>query len=58
MRDLELIMWSQGQSEALKKTASDGANKHTNTQTDGHSDSMTESAQWGWFSENHPNEGV
>ena len=49
-------MWCQGQWEALKKTASDGANKktnkQTNTQTDGHRDSMTESAQWGRFSEN------
>ena len=27
-------------------------NKHTNRQTDGHGDSMTESAQWGKFSKN------
>ena len=34
MRGLELIMWSQGQCEASKKTASHGANKQTHTQTD------------------------
>ena len=31
-----------------KKTASDGAKR----QTDGHGNSMTESVQWGQFSEN------
>ena len=41
-----------GPMRGLKKTASDGANRQTNTQTDGHSDSMTETAQWGQFSEN------
>ena len=35
----------------LKKAASDGANKQTNRQTDGHCHSMTKSAQWGRFSE-------
>ena len=34
----------------LLKTASDGA--HTHRTTDGYGDSMTESAQWGRFSEN------
>ena len=29
-----------------KKTAPDGTNTQTNTQTDGHGNSMTESAQW------------
>ena len=29
-----------------KKTAPDGTNKHTDILTDGHGDSMTESAQW------------
>ena len=33
-------------------TASDGANKHTNTQTDGHHDYMTDPDQWGRVSEN------
>ena len=37
-----------GPMRGLKKTASDGADKHT----PGHCDSMTESAQWGRFSEN------
>ena len=31
----------------LKKTAPDGAHKQTDTQTDGHGESMTNSAQWG-----------
>ena len=35
-----------------KKTAPDGADRQTNKQTDEHGDSMTESAQWGRFSEN------
>ena len=36
-----------------KKTAPDGANSHTHTQTDRRDGkSMTESAQWGRFSEN------
>ena len=30
-----------------QKTASDGANKQTDKQTDGHRNSMTELAQWG-----------
>ena len=30
----------------------DGANKHTDRQTDGHGDSMTNSAQWGRVGEN------
>ena len=45
-------MWFQGQWEALTN-AFDGANKQTNEQTDGRmGNSMTESAQWGRFSEN------
>ena len=35
-----------------EKTAPDGADKQTHTQTNGHGDSMTELAQWGRFSEN------
>ena len=42
-----------GPMRGLKKPAFDGANKLTDTQTDGHGDSMTESAQWGRFSEKH-----
>ena len=34
--------------------ASDGVNKQTNKQTNGHCDSMTELAQWGRFSEKKP----
>ena len=41
-------MWPEGQWEASKKTALDGANRHT----DGHGDSMTNSAQWGRVGEN------
>ena len=56
MKGLELIMWSQGQWEASKKTSPDGADrqtdKQTHRQTHGHGDSMTESAQCGRFSEN------
>ena len=52
MGGLELIMWLQGQWEALKKkSAPDGMNTHTDRQTDGHGDAMTESAQWSWFTE-------
>ena len=51
MRGLELILWSQGQWEASEKTASNGADKHTNKHTDGHRDFMTESDQWSQFSE-------
>ena len=40
-----------GPMRRLKKTASDGANKHINKQTNKHLDSMSESAQWGQFSE-------
>ena len=36
----------------LKKTAPDGANRQTNRQTDGHGDSMTNSAQRGRVGEN------
>ena len=36
-----------------KKTAPDGAQPRTDTRTDGHGVSMTESAQWGGFSENY-----
>ena len=39
---------TSGPMRGLKKTASNGANK----QTSGHGDSLTESAQWGRFSEN------
>ena len=42
-----------GSMRGLKKYASDGADRQTNRQTSGHHDSMTESAQWGCFSENH-----
>ena len=48
MRAGKLIMRSQGQREASKKTASNGANR----QTSGHRDSMTDPAQWGRVSEN------
>ena len=37
----------------LKKTASDGANRQTDKQTDEHRNPMTELAQWGRFSEKH-----
>ena len=37
-----------GPTRGLTKNASDGANRHT----DGHGDSMTESTQWGRYSEN------
>ena len=37
----------------LEKTALDGADRRTHSQTDGHGDSMTESAQWGQFSEKY-----
>ena len=41
MRGLELIMWSKGQWEALKKTESNGADRQTNRQTDRHLDIAT-----------------
>ena len=41
-----------GPMRGLEKTASDGADKHTNRQTHGHCNFMTELAQWGRFSEN------
>ena len=41
-----------GPIRGLEKTASDGADKPTDTQTDGHRDSTAESAQWGRFSKN------
>ena len=41
-----------GPIRVLKKNASNGANRQTNTQTDGHRNSMSESTQWGRFSEN------
>ena len=47
MRGLGTDPVISGPMRGLKKTASDGANR----QTDGHGDSMTESAQWGRFSE-------
>ena len=40
-----------GPMRGLKKDESNGANKQTHRQTDGHCDSMTESAHWGRFSE-------
>ena len=39
-------MWPEGQWEASKKTALDGADTHTDRTTDGHGASMTNSAQW------------
>ena len=36
----------------LEKNAPDDTDTQTNKQTNGHADSMTESAQWGRFSEN------
>ena len=47
-----------GPMRGLKKTVSDGANKQTNRQTDGHRNSMTESAQWGRFSEQFRSKSV
>ena len=35
----------------MKKTAPDGADRQTHRQTHGHGNSMTESPQWGRFSE-------
>ena len=43
MRGRDLVMWSEGQWDASKKNALDGAD----ISTDGHGDSMTNSAQWG-----------
>ena len=37
----------------LTKNTSDGADRQTDKDTDGHGDSMTESAQRGRFSEKH-----
>ena len=45
------FMWPQGRWEASTKTAPYGTNRQTSRQTYGHGKSMTESAQWGWFSE-------
>ena len=50
MRGLELIMSSQGQWEASKKTEPIG--KQTDRHPDRYGDSMTELGQWGRFSEN------
>ena len=36
-----------GPMRGLQKTASDGAERQTNTQTGGHCNSVTELAQWG-----------
>ena len=47
MRGLGTDLVISGPMRGLKETASHGANR----QTDGHGDSMTESAQWGRFSE-------
>ena len=41
----DLVMWPVGQWEASKKIAW-GGDTQTDRQTDGHRDSMTESAQW------------
>ena len=48
MRGLGTDHVISGSMRGLRKTPSDGANRHT----DGHGDSMTELAQWGRFSEN------
>ena len=48
MRGLGSDHVTSGPMRGLKKTAPDGTNKQTN----GHGDSMTESAQWGRFNEN------
>ena len=52
MRGLGTNHVISGQMRGIKKT--DNANKQTYRQTSGHRDSMTESAQWGRLSENHP----
>ena len=53
IRGLELIMWPQGQWEALKKkTALNCTGRQTDRHTDGPGNSMTESAQWRQFSPN------
>ena len=52
MRGQELIMWSQGQWAASKKTATDGADRQTDKQIHGHGNSMTNLAQWGRVGEN------
>ena len=49
MRGLKLIMWPEGQWEASKKTAPDGTDRQTHTHTDGHGDSMKESAKGRFF---------
>ena len=50
----ELIMWSQGQWNFSKINLHPMAQKNqTDRTTDGHCNSMTESAQWGRFSENN-----
>ena len=48
MRGQETDHVISGSKRGLEKTA----NKQTNLLTDGHGESMTESAQWGRFSEN------
>ena len=47
MKDLGTDHVSFRANDRPKKTASNGANRHT----DGHGNCMTESAQWGRFSE-------
>ena len=42
---------TSGPMRGLKKTAPSGANTQTDGHTSGHGDSMTESANWGQFSE-------
>ena len=61
MRGLELIIWLEGQWEALKNEP-DGKKRQLDKQTDGHGDSMTKSAQWAdamkiWFSEDIAGKG-
>ena len=53
MRGLETDHVISGPMRGFEKTVSDDANRQTNRQTDGHGNSMTESTQWGQFSENH-----
>ena len=43
--------------ERPKKTARNGTEPQNHTQTHGHGNSMTESAQWGRFSEKNPAHG-
>ena len=51
MRGRNLVMCSDGQCEASKKTAPDRADEQTDKQTHGHGDSKTNSAQRGQIGE-------